>query len=59
VQIHGNMSKHVYPVGMARGANATFHRVLMTWYALHYKFICFSNEKLGHKVTLHVTCIRG
>ncbi|KAJ0986688.1 hypothetical protein J5N97_005044 [Dioscorea zingiberensis] len=30
VRIHGTLSKHAYPVGMAPGVKATFHRVLMT-----------------------------
>ncbi|KAJ0986706.1 hypothetical protein J5N97_005062 [Dioscorea zingiberensis] len=31
VRIHGTLSKFAYPVGMAPGVKATFHRVLMTW----------------------------
>ncbi|KAJ0986665.1 hypothetical protein J5N97_005021 [Dioscorea zingiberensis] len=30
VRIHGTLSKYAYPVGMAPGVKATFHRVLMT-----------------------------
>ncbi|XP_020264527.1 CST complex subunit CTC1-like isoform X2 [Asparagus officinalis] len=30
VLIHGNFRKHMYPVGLGPGANATFHRVLVT-----------------------------
>lgn len=36
MQILGNTRKHSYPVGMGPGAIATFHRVLLTLYALNY-----------------------
>ncbi|KAG1326989.1 putative CST complex subunit CTC1 [Cocos nucifera] len=32
VQIRGGISRCAYPIGMGPGANATFHRVLVTWY---------------------------